>query len=172
MLLYQYKDKSPNIDQSAMVFDNAVVIGDVTLCAGVGVWPGVTIRADNDSITIKENTNIQESAVLHVDPGFPMQLGPNVTVGHQAMLHGCVVGEGTLIGIGAVVLNGAKIGKDCLIGAGALIPEGREIPDRSVVIGIGKIVRTLTDEEADEIRADAAKYAEKARNISLNLKCI
>lgn len=155
-----------------MVFDNAVVIGDVRLGPGVGIWPGVTIRADNDSITIKENTNIQESAVLHVDPGFPMVLGPNVTVGHQAMLHGCTVEEGALIGIGAVVLNGAKIGKDCLIGAGALVPEGKEIPERSVVIGIGKIVRTLTDEEIAGIHADAAKYADKARNMSSNLKRI
>ena len=172
MPLYQYKNSSPQVDSTAMVFDNAVIIGDVKLSSGVGIWPGVTIRADNDSIVIKENTNIQESAVLHVDPGFPMEIGPNVTVGHRAMLHGCTIGEGTLIGIGAVVLNGAKIGKDCLIGAGALIPEGREIPDRSVVIGIGKIVRALADEELAGIYADTARYAEKAKTINANLKRI
>lgn len=172
MVLYQYRNHAPKIAETAMVFENAVLIGDVTLADGVGVWPGATIRADNDAIFVGENSNIQESAVLHVDSGHPMHIGPNVTVGHQAMLHGCTVGEGVLIGIGAVVMNDVRIGKNCLIGAGALIPEGREIPDGSLVVGIGKVVRTLSEDEIAGIRAGTANYAEKARTLPLHLKRI
>lgn len=162
MPLYSYKALRPQVAAEAMVFDNAVLIGNVIIDAGVGVWPGATIRADNDVIHIGENSNVQEQAVLHVDPGHPLIIERNVTVGHQAVLHGCHVGEGSLIGIGAVVLNGVKIGKNCLIGAGALIPEGKEIPEGSLVIGIGKVVRTLSQEEIAEIHAGTASYAEKA----------
>ncbi|MFS8974476.1 gamma carbonic anhydrase family protein [Cupriavidus necator] len=170
MPLYSYKGTSPKIAPDAMVFDNAVVIGNVTIESGAGVWPGVTIRADNDFITIGKNSNVQEQAVLHVDPGHPLVIEQNVTVGHQAMLHGCYIGEGSLVGIGAVVLNDVKVGKNCLIGAGALVPEGREIPDGSLVIGIGKIVRTLSAEEIAGLHSGTASYVEKARSFAQDLE--
>ncbi|NPC58468.1 gamma carbonic anhydrase family protein [Caenimonas soli] len=170
MPLYQYNELTPQVAADAMVFEGAVVIGDVRLASGVGVWAGAILRADNDTISVGEDTNIQEAAVLHVDRGHPMHIGARVTIGHQAMLHGCMVEDGAMIGIGATVLNGARIGRDCLIGAGALVPEGREIPARSVVIGVGKVVRTLSDEEVAGIHAGAADYARKARSMPLNLK--
>ncbi|ARP84655.1 gamma carbonic anhydrase family protein [Bordetella genomosp. 8] len=169
MTLYRYKDKSPAVASDAMIFENAVVIGDVHIARGASIWPGATIRADNDTIIIGENSNVQEQAVLHVDPGHPLDIGTNVTVGHQAVVHGCTIGDGTLIGIGAVVLNGAKIGKNCLVGAGALVPEGREIPDGSLVIGIGKVVRELSADEIANLHAGTAAYAAKSRTFLLDL---
>jgi carbonic anhydrase/acetyltransferase-like protein (isoleucine patch superfamily) len=130
------------------------------------VWFGAVLRADNEPIVIGRESNVQDGAVLHADPGFPLTLGARVTVGHQAMLHGCTVGDGTLVGIKAVVLNGAVIGRECLIGANALIPEGKTIPDRSLVVGSpGRVVRTLSDDDvkrighaADVYVANAARY--------------
>jgi carbonic anhydrase/acetyltransferase-like protein (isoleucine patch superfamily) len=170
MPLYRYKSTVPQIAADAMVFDNAVVIGNVTIESGAGIWPGATIRGDNDSILIGKNSNVQEQAVLHVDPGHPMIIESNVTIGHQAVLHGCHIGEGSLIGIGAVVLNDVKVGKNCLIGAGALVPEGREIPDGSLVIGIGKIARTLSSEEISGLHSGTADYAAKARSFALDIE--
>lgn len=170
MALYSYKGTAPEIASDAMVFDNATVIGNVKVASGAGIWPGATVRADNDLISIGENSNIQEQAVLHVDPGHPLVIEKNVTVGHQAVLHGCYVGEGSLIGIGAVVLNDVKVGKNCLIGAGALVPEGREIPDGSLVIGIGKIARTLSEEEIAGLRSGTDSYAAKARAFAEDIK--
>lgn len=143
---------------------NATLIGAVVLESESSVWFNVVIRGDNDVITIGERSNIQDGAVLHTDEGFPLSIGPAVTVGHLAMLHGCTIGEGSLVGLKAVVLNGAVVGRECLIGAGALIPEGKVIPERSLVVGTpGRILRTLSDDEVARIRHGADHYVENAR---------
>jgi carbonic anhydrase/acetyltransferase-like protein (isoleucine patch superfamily) len=164
---------SPNIDSSAWVAPGAHVLGQVELKANASVWFGAVIRADNEVISVGVNSNVQEGAVLHVDPGCPLTIGDNVTVGHQAMLHGCTIGNGSLIGIQAVVLNRAVIGNHCLIGAGSLIPEGKVIPNRSLVMGSpGKIVRELTDDEVAKIQAGAANYVDRAARFKTDLKII
>ena len=146
------------------VASDATLVGSVVLEDAASVWFGVVIRADNEPIVIGARSNIQDGSVLHTDAGIPMLIGPDVTVGHQVMLHGCTIGEGSLIGIKAVILNPAVIGKDCLIGACALVPEGKVIPDRSLVMGIpGKVVRMLTDAEVANNRAAAAHYVANAR---------
>ncbi|WP_087750820.1 gamma carbonic anhydrase family protein [Paraburkholderia caledonica] len=172
MPIYELHGRRPEISPSAYIFENAVIIGDVALSDDVSIWSGVTIRGDNDAIVIERGSNVQEGSVLHVDPECPLHIGPDVTVGHQAMLHGCTIGEGSLIGIGAVVLNKAKVGRNCLIGAGAIIPEGREIPDCSLVIGIGKILRELSAEEIVGIQAGTASYIEKGRLYRTQLRRI
>jgi carbonic anhydrase/acetyltransferase-like protein (isoleucine patch superfamily) len=153
------------------VAHNATVIGTVVLEDEASIWFNAIVRGDNDLITIGARTNIQDGSVLHTDEGVPLAIGPAVTVGHMAVLHGCTIGESTLVGIKAVVLNRAVIGRECLIGAGALIPEGKTIPDRSLVIGCpGKVARTLTDEEVAGLRASADHYVENARRFLANLK--
>ncbi|MGH6623976.1 MAG: gamma carbonic anhydrase family protein [Burkholderiaceae bacterium] len=163
MPIYQINDFRPQIDASAFIFETAVLIGRITVGRQASIWPFVTIRGDNEPIVIGEGSNVQESCVLHTDPGFPLTIERNVTIGHLAMLHGCTIGEGSLIGIGAVVLNGAKIGRNCLIGAKALVTEGKEIPDRSLVIGApAKVARTLSDVEIERLHANTAGYVERA----------
>lgn len=153
------------------VADNATVIGNVELKNRSSIWFNVVIRGDNDPIIIGEGSNIQDGAVLHTDPGFSLIVGQDVTVGHQAMLHGCEVGDGSLIGIGAVVLNGVKIGKGCLIGANALVPEGMEIPDFSLVVGSpAKIKRTLSEEQVAGLKVNAEHYVENMRRFNQSLK--
>ncbi len=143
---------------------NATVIGSVVLEEDVSIWFNTVIRGDNDPIVIGARSNVQDGSVLHTDEGVPLAIGASVTVGHQAMLHGCTIGDGSLIGIKAVVLNHAVIGRECLIGAGALIPERKVIPDRSLVVGApGRIVRTLSDEEAARLRWSADHYVANAR---------
>lgn len=143
---------------------NATVIGSVVLEEDVSIWFNTVIRGDNDPIVIGARSNIQDGSVLHTDEGVPLAIGASVTVGHQAMLHGCTIGDGTLVGIKAVVLNHAVIGRECLIGAGALIPERKVIPDRSLVVGApGRIVRTLSDDEAARLRWSADHYVANAR---------
>jgi carbonic anhydrase/acetyltransferase-like protein (isoleucine patch superfamily) len=137
----------------------AVVIGKVKLEKNASVWWGSVLRGDNEPITVGEGSNIQDGCVLHADPGYPLIIGKGVTVGHMAMLHGCVIGDGSLIGIGAVILNGARIGVNCLIGAKALIPEGKEIPDNSLVMGApGQIKREVTEEHIARMRHSAEHY--------------
>jgi carbonic anhydrase/acetyltransferase-like protein (isoleucine patch superfamily) len=153
------------------VAHDATLVGDITLHNNVNVWFKVVIRAENDRIVIGEDCNIQDASVLHVDPGFPMTLEPRVSIGHKVMLHGCTVGEGTLIGINAVVLNGAKIGKGTLIGANALIPEGKEIPDGVLVVGSpGRIVRELTPAQRDGLLGIAKGYIERGRLYKRDLR--
>jgi carbonic anhydrase/acetyltransferase-like protein (isoleucine patch superfamily) len=150
---------------------DASIIGSVTLEHEVSVWFNVVIRADNDQVAIGEQTNVQDGSVLHVDPGYPMNLGRRVTVGHKVMLHGCSVGDGSLIGINSVVMNGAKIGKSTLIGANTLIAEGKEIPDGVLVLGSpGKIVRELKQEEKDYLLKIADGYVQRSRFYRENLK--
>ena len=170
MALYQIDDLVPQVDPTAWVFESAVLIGDVRLAAGASVWPNVSIRGDNAPITVGKGSNIQEGSVLHVDNGVPLTIHDNVTVGHQAMLHGCTIGSGSLIGMQAIVLNHAVIGKNCLIGAGAIVSEGKVIPDGSLVIGVGKVVRSLTPEEIEQIRRGNATYEARARHYAQNLK--
>ena len=173
MAIYQLGEHAPEIDASAYVADSANLIGKVTVEAKASVWDGVTIRGDNERITIGENSNVQEGSVMHTDMGYPLTLGRNVSVGHQAMLHGCTVGDGSLIGIQAVVLNGAKIGKGCLVGAGALVTEGKEFPDHSLIIGTpAKVVRTLTEEDLLRLQEISAGYVERGRRFKAELKKI
>ena len=164
MAVYRLGERVPTLHPSAWVAPSADLIGLVELAENSSVWFNAALRGDNEPIVLGANSNIQEGAVLHTDPGSPLSIGEWVTVGHQAMLHGCTIGDGTLIGMQAVVLNGAKIGRECLIGAGALIGENKEIPDRSVVIGSpGRVVRQLTDEDVAKIRAGVQTYVERAR---------
>jgi len=173
MAIYQLGEHAPEIDASAYVADSANLIGKVTLEAKASVWDGVTIRGDNERITVGENSNVQEGTVMHTDMGFPLVIGKNVTIGHQAMLHGCTIGDGALIGIQAVVLNGAKIGKGCLVGAGALVTEGKEFPDHSLIIGSpAKVVRTLTEEDLLRLQGNAASYVERGQRFKAELKKI
>ena len=161
MPLYAIGALTPTLpeDGSHYIAPGAQVIGQVILEQGASIWFNAVLRADNEPIRIGAGSNVQDGCVCHVDPGFPLDVGPNVTVGHMALLHGCSVGEGSLIGMGAVVLNGAKIGRDCLIGANALITEGKEIPDRSLVMGQpGKIVRTLENSDLAGLRRAAENY--------------
>lgn len=143
---------------------NASVIGKVTLEAGASIWFGAVLRGDNDPIVIGAGSNVQENSVLHTDEECPLIVGKNVTIGHMAMLHGCTVGDNSLIGIGAVILNNAKIGKNCIIGAKALITEGTEIPDNSLVVGApGKVIRQVSDETVKDLLHSAEHYVERAR---------
>lgn len=148
----------------------ASVIGSVTLENNASVWFNAVVRGDNEQITIGENSQVQDGAVLHADPGFPCTLGKNVSIGHLAMVHGCTVGDGTLVGIKSVILNGAVIGKNCLIGANALVGEGKVIPDGSLVIGSpGKVARKLTDEEIARINATAGNYVNRFKRYQSEL---
>ncbi|OZI30369.1 gamma carbonic anhydrase family protein [Bordetella genomosp. 10] len=170
MAIYQLEDLVPDIDPDAWVAESAAIIGNVTLEAGVSIWPQVTIRGDNAPIVIQRGSNIQESSVLHVDADKGLVVGPYVTVGHQAMLHGCTIQEGALVGMQAIVLNDAVIGRNCLIGAGAIVPEGRVIPDNSLVIGIGKVVRELSPEEIANMRKNTEGYVRRAAQYKRALK--
>ncbi|NLC35595.1 MAG: gamma carbonic anhydrase family protein [Alcaligenaceae bacterium] len=162
MTRYRLGDKSPTIDASAYVALEAVVIGDVHLAADTSVWACAVLRGDNEPIVVGEGSNVQEGVVMHTDPGCPLTVGAGVTIGHQAMLHGCTVGEGSLIGIQAVVLNRAVIGKECLVGAGAVITEGKVFPDRSLILGApAKVVRTLSDEDVANLRRNAQNYVKR-----------
>ncbi|HEU4620674.1 MAG TPA: gamma carbonic anhydrase family protein, partial [Burkholderiaceae bacterium] len=161
---YQLGDRVPDIDPTAYVAESAEVIGTVTLGARASVWPQATLRGDNEPIVVGDDSNVQESAVLHTDPGFACMIGTGVTIGHQAMLHGCTIGDGSLIGIQAVVLNGAKIGRNCLVGAGALVTEGKEFPDNALILGTpARVARLLSDEDIARMRRNTQAYVERAK---------
>jgi carbonic anhydrase/acetyltransferase-like protein (isoleucine patch superfamily) len=163
MAIYQIGDDAPRIAATAWVADSAQVIGRVELAEGASVWYGAVLRGDNDSITVGARSNVQDGSVLHADAGFPLTLGDDVTVGHQVMLHGCTVGNGSLIGIQAVVLNGAKIGRNCLVGAGAVVTEGKEFADGWLILGApAKAVRPVTPEQIDRLRLGALHYVDNA----------
>ncbi len=164
MAIYQLGDDVPRIAATAWVADSATVIGRVALGDGASIWYGAVLRGDNEWITIGRHSNVQDGSVLHTDAGVPLTLGDGVTVGHQVMLHGCTVGDGSLIGIQSVVLNGAKIGRHCLVGAGAVVTEGKEFPDGSLIIGSpAKVVRQLTPEQIERLRGSAAHYVANAQ---------
>jgi carbonic anhydrase/acetyltransferase-like protein (isoleucine patch superfamily) len=159
-MIYMLDNVIPKVAESAWVAPNAQVIGKVRIAARASIWFGVVVRGDNEPIVIGEGTNIQENSVLHTDWNYPLTIGANCTIGHKAMLHGCTLGDGTLIGMGATILNGAVIGKGCLIGACSLITEGKVIPDGSLVMGSpGRVVRTLDAEAQARLIASAENYA-------------
>lgn len=173
MPIYQLGEHAPVIDPSAYLSDSANIIGKVDIGAHASIWFEVTIRGDNEPISVGENSNVQEGCVLHTDPGYPLTIGKNVTVGHQAVLHGCTILEGALIGIQTVILNGAKIGKNCLVGAGALVTEGKEFPDNSLIIGSpARAVRTLTEEDIERLHGNTRNYVERGKFFKTNLKRI
>lgn len=171
MAIYQLDDLTPDIHESAWVADSAQVMGDVRLAAGSSVWFGVVIRGDMDAIRVGPGSNIQDNSVLHADHGMPLNIGENVSVGHQVMLHGCTIGDGSLIGIQAVVLNGAKIGKNCLVGAGALVTEGKEFPDGSMILGSpARAVKQLSAEQIEGLKMIAQHYRDNSRRYKTGFK--
>ena len=171
MTIYALGAHSPKLDPDTWVAPDANLIGQVVMEAGSSVWFGATIRADHEIILIGRGTNVQENTVMHIDAGYPLTIGENCTIGHKAMLHGCTVGDNSLIGMGATVLNGAKIGRNCLIGAGALVTEGKEIPDGSLVMGApGKVVRQLDAAAIEGLRQSALHYQQNMRAFRSQLK--
>jgi carbonic anhydrase/acetyltransferase-like protein (isoleucine patch superfamily) len=174
MSIYELDGVKPDLpEEFHWIAPSAVLIGNIHLSEGVGIWFGSVLRGDNEPIKIGSNSNIQENCVMHTDPGFPLLIGEGCTIGHKAMLHGCMIGNNSLIGMGATVLNGAKIGNNCLIGANALIPEGKEIPDNSLVVGMpGKVIRQLDEAAVQGLKASALHYVENAKRFSKGLKAV
>ncbi len=173
MAIYQLGDDVPQLAADAWVADSASVIGRVRLEAGASVWYGAVLRGDNEWITIGAGSNVQDGAVLHTDMGSSLTLGADVTIGHQVMLHGCSIGDGSLVGIQAVVLNGAKIGRNCLVGAGSVVTEGKEFPDNMLILGSpARAVRELTPEQAARMRHGAAHYVHNAQRHARLMKKI
>ena len=173
MAIYELDGKAPQLGAGAWVADSAEVIGNVDLGANASVWFGVVIRGDNETIRVGRNSNIQDGSVLHSDAGVPLTLGDNVSVGHQVMLHGCTIGDGSLIGIQAVVLNRAKIGRNCIVGAGSVVTEGKEFPDNSLIFGSpAKLIRTLDDAGLQMLSQIAEHYVENAERYRLGLRKI
>lgn len=173
MPVYELDGQSPQHADSDDIWiaPDSHIIGNVKLGPKVGIWFGSVLRGDNELITIGEGTNIQEHTMVHTDPGFPATIGKNCTIGHRAIIHGCTIDDNSLIGMGAIVLNGAHIGKNCLIGAGALIPEGKNIPDNSLVVGMpGRVIRTLTDDDAAKLTESALNYQRNAKRFLAGLK--
>jgi len=174
-MIYKLNENKPQFpeDGDYWVAPNANVIGKIHLNTGASVWFGATLRGDNEWIDIGAGSNVQENSVLHTDIGFPLTIGRNCTIGHKAILHGCTIGDQSLIGMGAIVLNGAQIGRNCLIGAGALITEGKIIPENSLVVGApGKVVRSLTEAEIEGLLASATGYQTNMRRFAKGLEVI
>ncbi|MFI4999720.1 MAG: gamma carbonic anhydrase family protein [Reyranellales bacterium] len=173
MAIYQLGDKKPVIPASCYVAESATIIGDVTLGERVSVLFGAVLRGDNDPITIGDDSNVQDNCVLHSDPGQPLKVGKGVTIGHQAMLHGCTIGDGSMIGIAAVVLNATVIGKECLVGAGAVVTERKSFPDRSVIFGSpAKVAREASEDNITRIRMDTLSYVHRGAQYKESLKRI
>ena len=171
MPLYELDGRRPTVAEDAWIAPDANIIGDVVIEEGASVWFGCTLRGDNEQIVIGKGSNVQESTVMHTDPGFALIIGENCTIGHKAMLHGCRIADGALIGMGATVLNGARIGRNCLIGAGALITEGKDIPDGSLVMGApGKIVRELDPVAVKGLEMSARHYQDNMRRFRAGLR--
>lgn len=171
MTLYALGDDAPQLHEYTWVAPDANLIGKVVMEAGSSVWFGTTIRADHEEIRIGAGSNVQENCVFHIDAGYPLRIGAGCTIGHKVMLHGCTIGDNSLVGMGATVLNGARIGNNCLIGAGALITENKVIPDNSLVMGVpGKVVRELDAAAIDGLRASAAHYQKNMRRFKLELR--
>jgi len=171
MAIYSLDGKQPTLPAGFYyVAESAHVIGRVVLGEGAGIWFGTVLRGDNETITVGEGSNIQENCVLHTDMGFPLDIGKGCTIGHSAILHGCTIGNNSLIGMGATVLNGAKIGENCLIGAGALVTEGKVIPDNSLVVGSpAKVIKTLGADVEAKLKLSASHYVENAKRFSKGL---
>ena len=173
MAIYQIEDDVPDVHPSAWVAGSAQVMGRVTLAENASVWYGAVLRGDTERITIGRNSNVQDGSVLHTDLGCPLTVGQGVTIGHQVMLHGCTIGDNSLIGIQSVLLNGARIGRDSIVGAGALVTEGKEFPDGVLIVGTpAKVVRELTPEQIARLRASAAQYVVQQQRHARALKRI
>lgn len=171
MALYQLGEHAPRIHETAWVAASAEVIGEVELGERASVWFGAVVRGDSGLIRIGSNSNVQDNSVLHADPGVPLTIGDNVTIGHQVMLHGCTIGDGALIGIQAIVLNGARIGRNCLVGAGAVVTEGKSFPDGTLILGApAKVVRELTLEQVASLQDAASHYVENAQRFRTQLR--
>ncbi|HVW54269.1 MAG TPA: gamma carbonic anhydrase family protein [Rhizobiaceae bacterium] len=173
MPIYALNDIRPTFDDEASLWiaSDAVIIGDVRLGAHVGIWFGTVLRGDNEPIVIGERSNVQEHTVMHTDIGFPLTVGKGCTIGHRAMLHGCTIGDNSLIGMGAIVLNGARIGKNSLVGAGALVTEGKEFPDNSLIVGSpARVVRSLDEAAIEALRGSAEHYVANAKRFAAGLK--
>ena len=173
MALYQLDEHVPTLAPGAWVADSAEVIGRVELGVGASVWFGAVLRGDNERLQIGAGSNVQDGSVVHSDHGYPVNVGANVTIGHRVTLHGCSIGDGSLIGMGAVLLNGARIGRNCLVGAGALVTEGKQFPDGSLIVGVpAKAVRPLTPEQINGLQRNARHYVENAVRYRTGLKRI
>ncbi|MFW2544508.1 gamma carbonic anhydrase family protein [Primorskyibacter sp. 2E107] len=173
MTLYSLEGVAPDVATDAWIAPDANVIGKVVLEAGSSVWFGCTLRGDNEEIRVGAGANVQENVVCHTDMGYPLVIGAGCTIGHKVMLHGCTIGENTLIGMGATILNGARIGRNCLIGAGALVTEGKEIPDGSLVMGMpGKVVRQLDEAAIEGLKASALNYQDNAARFARGLQAL
>ncbi len=171
MAIYQLDNLIPQIHKTAYVATSAEVIGDVHLAEGASVWFGVVIRGDSETIRVGKGSNVQDLSMLHADPGVPLTIGENVTIGHQVMLHGCTIGDGSLIGIQAVILNNAKIGKNCLVGAGSVVTEGKEFPDNALIIGSpAKVVRIMDEAQIERLHGAAKHYQDNGTRFSKGLK--
>jgi carbonic anhydrase/acetyltransferase-like protein (isoleucine patch superfamily) len=173
MPLYALGEDEPQLPENGdfWVAPGAHVIGKVRLGAGVGVWFGAVVRGDNELIDVGSGTNLQEGVTIHTDPGFPVTIGENCTIGHHAIIHGCTIGDNSLVGMGATILNGAKIGRNCLVGANALVTEGKEFPDNSLIVGApAKAIRTLDDKAAQSLTRSAEHYVENWRRFSRDLR--
>jgi carbonic anhydrase/acetyltransferase-like protein (isoleucine patch superfamily) len=173
MAIYELDGMAPKLGAGAWVADSAEVIGQVEMAENASVWYGCVVRGDTEKIRIGRNTNVQDLSVLHADAGVPLTIGDNVTVGHQVMLHGCTIGDNSLVGIQSVILNGAKIGRNCIVGAGSLVTENKEFPDNSLIVGSpAKVVRTLDAATEQHLRQSAEHYVENARRHGKGLKKI
>ena len=173
MAIYQLEDDVPQVHATAWVADSAEVVGRVTLGENASIWYGAVLRGDNDRISVGANSNVQDGSVLHTDTGVPLTIGQNVTIGHQVMLHGCSIGDGSLVGIQSIVLNGAKIGRNCLVGAGSLVTEGKEFPDGVLIVGRpAKVVRELTPEQIANLQGSARHYVHQAQRHATQRKRI
>ncbi|MEO8812764.1 MAG: gamma carbonic anhydrase family protein [Caulobacteraceae bacterium] len=175
MAVYRLGETYPSLPPAGeyWIAPTATVVGRVILKRNASIWFGTVLRGDNDPIEIGENSNVQDNSVLHTDHGTPLTIGANVTVGHMVMMHGCTIGDGSLVGIGAIILNGAKVGRNCLIGAGALITEGKEIPDGSMVLGSpGKVIRSLSPEQMAGMAAGAIHYVENWKRFAAGLTAV
>ncbi|WP_163559424.1 gamma carbonic anhydrase family protein [Halomonas sp. NO4] len=171
MTTYALEDLSPRYDASVFIAREAAVIGDVRLGKHVSIWPGAVLRGDNEPIRIGDNSNIQENCVLHTDPDFPLSVGKDVTVGHLVMLHGCTIGDGTLVGMHSTILNGAWVGDNCLIGAGSVITSNKEFPSNSLILGSpAKVVRTLSAEEVAGLGESSKSYVARKERYLDHLK--
>ncbi|MBN9249771.1 MAG: gamma carbonic anhydrase family protein [Mesorhizobium sp. 61-13] len=173
MPIYAIDGVEPRFEDrdSNWVAPDATLIGNITLGRNVGIWFGTVVRGDNEEISIGEDSNVQEHTIMHTDPGFPLTIGKGCTIGHRAMLHGCTIGDNSLIGMGAIVLNGAKIGRNSLVGAGALVTEGKEFPDNSLIVGSpAKAIRALDDAAVERLRKSAAHYVANAKRFKAGLK--
>jgi carbonic anhydrase/acetyltransferase-like protein (isoleucine patch superfamily) len=170
-VLYALEQRQPQVDPAAWVADNASIIGSVRLAAGSSVWFNCVLRGDNDELIVGENSNVQDGSVLHTDPGIKLSIGRNCTIGHQVMLHGCSIGDGSLIGIQSVVLNRAVIGRNCIVGAGSLVPEGKQFPDGVLLLGSpAKVVRELTPAELKMLEQVAQVYVHNAQRYRSSLR--